>query len=103
MARCKPGDLCIVIRGAQVGLTVRVEREATEREVLRAIQSVLGIRFAAVRNKCQLWRIDLPISWANMSNLVESCLVAYAPDDNLMPITPPDEVKQEEQSKELTL
>lgn len=98
--RCKPGDLALVIKGRQTGKTVSVLRAADKDEVLEAIRKVLGIRFADVANQGQLWAIDLPITWSGMGASGKSCMVAFAPDDNLLPINPDQQIKQEHKKEE---
>lgn len=98
--RCKPGDLALVIRGKQTGKTVSVLRAADKDEVLEAIRKVLGVRFADVANQGQLWAIDLPITWSGMGTNLAVCMVAFAPDDNLLPINPDQQTKLEHKKEE---
>lgn len=99
--RCKPGDLALVIKGRQTGKTVKVIAPAPDEEVIEAIRIVMGVKFKSVIDQGQLWRIDLPITWSNMADPNSGCMVAYAPDNNLVPITPGDEVKHEDKVEEL--
>lgn len=98
--RCKPGDLALVIRGRQRGKSVTVLAPATEEEVLENIYKVLGVRFGGVMNRGQLWKVDLPITWSGLGHPDKVCMVAYAPDENLLPITPDEKVKQEQKKEE---
>lgn len=100
MARCKPGDVCLVVRGPSTGLCVTIIDYATLKEVMDFALYVKGDDMVPSCPDEQFWLLDKEVVWAGIGCEDES--YPYECDSYLMPIGSKDKDKQTDRELEKT-
>jgi hypothetical protein len=92
-ARCKPGDLCLIIKGSHIGSHCTVLRHASKEEVISLCKSLCDIPVIVINYEDPIWLIDVPVLW-NASRMAEFT-IPYQKDSSLLPINPPADMKDD--------
>jgi hypothetical protein len=92
-ARCKPGDLCLIIKGSHIGSHCTILRHASKEEIISLCKSLCTIPYITITHDDPIWMIDVPVRW-NAGRMVEFD-IPYQKDSSLLPITPPDGMKDD--------
>lgn len=107
-ARCKPGDLVMVVRGVNAGKTATVIREITFEERLTYYRKMTGkYEILNYPSTTPFWLLDRDDFICSVRVPRTGCrevvgMKSFMHDGALMPITPPESLKTEEHEKELT-
>lgn len=100
MSRCKPGDLCVAVRGRNVGKSVTVRRLATVSEIAEVFKGESGVQFVVI-DEGLYWLVDAPMNWGIGSSRNTMCRIPYCRDEFLLPITPPTSMVRGVKEQEL--
>lgn len=100
----KPGTLCLVISGPDMGKGVMAIRATPVQEVVSYLANTYRM-ICEVRDKAQkCWEVDMQARWKAVGGPKkgETFLAPFLPENQLMPIPPladPLDIKQQEELK----
>lgn len=101
MPRCKPGDLCVIVKGPDTGLSVTVLSAATVDDVSRYAAQVHQ-RWISPDVREQLWQLDKNVLWRDSKGRCEDMQMPFEGDSWLMPIGKKQDEKQTKKEAEKT-